>query len=70
MDGILLLEWHGFFYLKRHGCIDITRANDGHIIFIHKSYNEIVDKILYLFAQNREKRKFHFLGGSFHFCFR
>ena len=44
-----------FFYLKRQGYSDITRRkiNWGHIIFIHQSYNEIVDKI-----------KFYFLGGS------
>ena len=44
-----------FFYLKRQGYSDITRRkiNWGHIIFIHQSYNEIVDKI-----------KFYFFGGS------
>ena len=40
-----------FFYLKRQGYIDIIRATIdlwSHIIFIHKSYNEIVDKIIFI----------------------
>ena len=54
-----------FFHLKRQGYTDIPeqKSSCGHIIFIHKSYNEIVGKIVSL-AQKQGGQKWHFSLGS------
>ena len=46
-----------YFYLKREVYIDIARAkiNLGSHISIHKSYNEIVDKIVFMSAKTGQK---------------
>ena len=49
-----------FFFILRGKVTDITRKNPiwAHIIFIHKSYNEIVDKIV-KWPENRAKMRLY-----------
>ena len=55
-----------FLYLNRQGYIDITeqKSTCGCIILIHKSYNEIVDKILFISSKTGQKLNFTFLGEA------
>ena len=55
-----------FFYLERQRYIDITRKKNttcGHLVFIHKFYNEIFDKIIKQTKQQGKYETLHFLGS-------
>ena len=55
-----------YFYLKRQGYIDITRTKStwGHIMFVHKSYNEIIDEIIFISPKTGQKWILLFWGSS------
>ena len=59
--------WEFDFFISKDKVIQILPEQIltcGHIIFIHKSYIEIVDKIIY-YSKNQAKVKFHiFLRSS------
>ena len=55
-----------YFYLKRQGYIDITRTKStwDHIMFVHKSYNEIIDEIIFISPKTGQKWILLFWGSS------
>ena len=61
-----------FFYPKRKSYIDIIeqKPNCGHIIFLHKSYNDIVDKIVILAQKEGNNEILLFCEAVPHFFFR
>ena len=66
--------WEFDFFISKDKVIQILPEQIltcGHIIFIHKSYIEIVDKIIFIIPKTKQKWNFTFFWEAVsYFCFR